>query len=287
MSSPFPLPRSTCNAATDAVGGGLVDIGLNLGHDSFDADRSGVVDRARAAGGGRMVITGASLAGSARAAEVARQWPDAMRSTAGVHPHHASELLEPSALDTLRHLIQAPEVVAGGECGLDFFRNFSPQAHQILAFEKQLELCVELRLPVFLHQRDAHSAFLEILDRWLPRLPRAVVHCFTGTAAELQDYLDRDLYIGITGWICDERRGHHLRELVGRIPLDRLMVETDAPYLLPRDLPRSALRHSGDRRNEPAHLPHIVDTIAHWRGETFALTAAGTTATARVFFGWP
>lgn len=275
MSLPPPLPPT------------LVDIGLNLGHDSFDDDRDRVVERALSAGVRRMVITGASLNGTERAISVVRQWPDSMRCTAGVHPHHATELSEPDAMDRLRKLIQAPEVCAVGECGLDFFRNFSPQPVQITAFEKQLEVCTEHGLPVFLHQREAHAAFLEVLDPWLSRLPRAVVHCFTGSGEELQDYLDRDLYIGVTGWICDERRGHHLRELVGRIPLNRLMVETDAPYLLPRDLPRSLLRHSGDRRNEPAHLPHIVATIAQCRGESFDVTAAGTTATARNFFGWP
>lgn len=266
---------------------GLVDIGLNLGHDSFDEDRAAVVDRAHAAGVQRMVITGASLEGTQRALEAVRQWPDTMRCTAGVHPHHATELFEPGAEEKLRALIQQPEIVAGGECGLDFFRNFSPQDIQILGFEKQLEVCAEYQLPVFLHQRDAHTDFLKVLDRWLPRLPRAVVHCFTGTGEELQDYLDRDLYVGITGWICDERRGHHLRELVGRIPLQRLMLETDAPYLLPRDLPKARLRHSGDRRNEPAYLPHILATVAHYRGEPPATTAAGTAATAQYFFGWP
>jgi len=266
---------------------GLIDIGLNLGHDSFDDDRAAVVARAQAAGVRRMVITGASLAGTQRALEVVRQWPEAMRCTAGIHPHHATELFEPGAEEKLRALIQQPEVVAGGECGLDFFRNFSPQAIQITAFEKQLEVCAEYQLPVFLHQRDAHPDFLKVLDRWLPRLPRAVVHCFTGTGEELQDYLDRDLYVGITGWICDERRGHHLRELVGRIPLHRLMLETDAPYLLPRDLPKTRLRHSGDRRNEPVYLPHILATVAHYRGEAPETTAVGTTATAQNFFGWP
>jgi len=266
---------------------GLVDIGLNLGHDSFDADRAAVVDRAHAAGVQRMVVTGASLEGTQRALDVVRQWPDTMRCTAGVHPHHATELFEPGAEEKLRTLIQQPEVVAGGECGLDFFRNFSPQDIQILGFEKQLEVCAEYQLPVFLHQRDAHTDFLKVLDRWLPRLPRAVVHCFTGNGEELQDYLDRDLYVGITGWICDERRGHHLRELVGRIPLQRLMLETDAPYLLPRDLPKSRLRHSGDRRNEPAYLPHILATVAHYRGEAPETTAAGTAATAQYVFGWP
>ncbi len=265
----------------------LTDIGVNLGHDSFDADRHAVVARATAGGVRRMIVTGASLAGTQQAIELVRQWPEVMRCTAGVHPHHASDLASPEAFDQLRHLIQSPEVVSGGECGLDFFRNLSPQAIQIAQFEKQLELCAEYQRPVFLHQRDAHPDFLKVLDRWLHRLPRAVVHCFTGTGAELQDYLDRDLYVGVTGWICDERRGQHLRELVGRIPLHRLMVETDAPYLLPRDLPKYLLPHRSHRRNEPAFLPHVLQTVAQCRGEAATVTAAGTTATAAAFFDWP
>ena len=287
IASAVTSPPAAPPVAPEACAVGLIDIGLNLGHDSFDDDRAAVVVRAHAAGVQRMVVTGASLAGTQRALEVVRQWPETMRCTAGIHPHHATELFEPGAEEKLRALIQQPEIVAGGECGLDFFRNFSPQAIQIAGFEKQLEVCAEYQLPVFLHQRDAHPDFLKVLDRWLPRLPRAVVHCFTGNGEELQDYLDRDLYVGITGWICDERRGHHLRELVGRIPLHRLMLETDAPYLLPRDLPKTRLRHSGDRRNEPAYLPHILATVAHYRSEAPETTAVGTTATAQNFFGWP
>ena len=184
-----PLPSVPTPASPDAPTPGvpfLTDIGVNLGHDSFDADRHAVVARATAAGVRRMVITGASLAGTEQAIELVRQWPDSMRCTAGVHPHHATDLASPAAFDKLRHLIQSPEVVSGGECGLDFFRNLSPQPIQIIQFEKQLELCAEYQRPVFLHQRDAHPDFLKVLDRWLHRLPRAVVHCFTGTGAELQ-----------------------------------------------------------------------------------------------------
>jgi len=116
-------------------------------------------------------------------------------------------------------------------------------------------------MPVFLHCRDAHARFLALLTPWLDKLPGAVLHCFTGSQAEADDCLAHGLYLGITGWVCDERRGQELCEVVPRIPADRLLVETDAPYLLPRDLsPKPA-----SRRNEPAYLGHIVERIAQLR----------------------
>ena len=149
-------------------------------------------------------------------------------------------------------------MVAVGECGLDFNRNYSPHPDQELWFVAQLDLACELRKPLFLHSRDAHPRFAEVLRTRRDRLPPAVAHCFTGEEDELHAYLDLGLYIGITGWICDERRGRHLLELVRQIPSDRLMIETDSPYLTPRDL----LPQPRARRNEPAFLPHILRTIA-------------------------
>jgi TatD DNase family protein len=260
----------------------LVDIGLNLAHDSFDHDRAEVVANARAAGVRHMVITGSSLDSTRQAIELVRTDPLAFRATAGVHPHHASDLHE-ADLPSLRELLAAPEVAAAGECGLDYFRNFSSHADQERAFRWQLELAVESGKPVFLHQRDGHDAFVAILKDYLPQLAGGVAHCFTGDARELRDYLDLGLLVGITGWICDERRGRHLQELVPTIPLDRLLVETDAPYLLPRDLqPKPA-----HRRNEPKYLPHVVKVIAACRGEPFPTVAAATTRNALKFFRFP
>jgi TatD DNase family protein len=260
----------------------LVDIGLNLAHDSFDHDRDHVVATAIAAGVHHMVVTGSSLASTRAAIAIVRSAPATFRATAGVHPHHARELHEADAVE-LRVLLEQPEVSAAGECGLDFFRNFSPHADQERAFRLQLALAVDVGKPVFLHQRDAHDAFVAILREYRPRLQGGVAHCFTGDERELRDYLDLGLSIGITGWICDERRGQHLRELVRRVPLDRLMLETDAPYLLPRDLaPRPS-----NRRNEPRFLPHILETVAACRGEAPAVVAAATTRNALAFFGFP
>jgi TatD DNase family protein len=258
----------------------LIDIGANLTHDSFDSDRDEVIARARAVGVDYFILTGSSEAASQDALELARQHPDCMRSTAGVHPHHASDYCA-RVEATLERLLEDPLTVAVGECGLDYFRNFSPVDTQRHAFEKQLELAVRVGKPIFLHQRDAHDDFVAMLEPFLADIPRAVAHCFTGDADMLDTYLDMGLYIGITGWICDERRGSQLQEVVGRIPLDRLMIETDAPYLLPRSLrPKPKTR-----RNEPLFLPEVLRVVAESYGESPSRIAEATTATAMQFFG--
>ncbi|PJJ96913.1 hydrolase TatD [Lysobacteraceae bacterium NML03-0222] len=260
----------------------LIDIGANLTHDSFDHDREAVLARARAAGVARMIVTGACRKHSPKALALAQQYPGELFATAGVHPHHATEYTAECDAE-LRELHRHPEVVAVGECGLDYFRDFSPRPMQRKAFEQQLQIAVDTGKPLFLHQRDAHADFMAVMKNFAGRLGPAVVHCFTGSREELFDYLDQDWHIGITGWLCDERRGQHLRELVRHIPAERLMVETDAPYLLPRSLKPMPK----DRRNEPAFLPHIVEELARDRGEQAAVTAATSTAVAEAFFRLP
>ncbi|HSR64847.1 MAG TPA: TatD family hydrolase [Xanthomonadaceae bacterium] len=265
----------------------LIDIGANLTHDSFDHDRAAVLQRARDAGVARMVGTGASREHSPKALALAQAHPGELFATAGVHPHHAGEYTAECDAE-MRALLSHDEVVAVGECGLDYFRDFSPRPAQRKAFERQLEIAADLAAagrpkPLFLHQRDAHADFLAVMRGFEGRIGAAVVHCFTGTRAELFDYLDRDWHVGITGWLCDERRGGHLRELAKEIPAARLMIETDAPYLLPRTV-RPQPAH---RRNEPMYLAHIVAELARDRGEEVATTAAATSATARAFFGLP
>ena len=258
----------------------LVDIGANLTHESFDRDRDEVLAQARDAGVRRLIITGTSVAESVRALELARAWPGVLFSTAGVHPHNAAEFDEHSA-DALRHLLAQNEAVAVGECGLDFCRDFSPRDAQRRAFQAQLEIAADVRLPVFLHQRDAHEELLELLRPVRSRLCGGVAHCFTGTAQMARDYLDLDLYIGVTGWLCDERRGGDLREAVRHLPLDRVLIETDAPYLLPRDLPEKPR----GRRNEPRYLPHILMRLAAAMGEPVDKVAEATRKnTEQLFF---
>ena len=254
----------------------LVDIGANLTHTSFRDDLGAVLARATEHGVAQIVVTGTTVEESRRAAALAEA--HGLHATAGVHPHHAREC-DGTTIPALREIAAHPRVVAIGECGLDFNRNYSPHPSQEKWFVSQLELAAELGKPLFLHSRDAHPRFAEILRNL--RIGKAVAHCFTGEAAELRAYLDLGLYIGITGWICDERRGRHLVELVKDIPQDRLLLETDSPYLTPRDLhpqPKA-------RRNEPAHLPHILRAVARARGEAPEALAEVTTRNARAFFG--
>ena len=258
----------------------LIDIGANLTHDSFTDDLADVLSRAEAVGVTRMVVTGSSDQGNIDAAELADNYPGRLYATAGVHPHHAADYTAASD-ELIRSLLLRDSVVAVGECGLDYFRNFSPRDAQLEAFRSQLDIAADTGLPVFLHQRDAHDDFVEILEPALDKVSRAVAHCFTGEGESMREYLAMGLWIGITGWICDERRGAHLQDIVGDIPDDRLLLETDAPYLLPRTLtpkPKS-------RRNEPAHLPEVLRVVAAARGQTEQHVAAITTANAIKFFG--
>lgn len=258
---------------------GMFDIGVNLTSPQFASDSDDVVARAFASGISGMLLTGTNLHESQQAQQLAQRHRRCW-STAGVHPHDSSQW-EAATAEAIFALARQPEVVAIGECGLDFNRNFSPVADQEAAFTAQLAIAAELSMPVFLHCRDAHERFLTLLTPWLDRLPGAVLHCFTGSQAEAEECLAAGLYLGITGWVCDERRGAELCAVVPHIPADRLMVETDAPYLLPRDLkPKPA-----PRRNEPAYLGHIVERIAALRGETAEAVSNATDANVKRVFG--
>lgn len=257
-----------------------IDIGVNLTGSSFKDDRNEVIQRAIHAGVTRMIVTGTDVEHSRKAIELCQQYPQSLFTTAGVHPHHADAY----TMNTSRQLAELGHqecVLAIGECGLDYNRNFSTKQNQRAAFDAQLELAAEIKKPVFLHQRDAHDDFVAMLKNIRPQLSNAVAHCFTGTPAEVNDYLELDMYIGITGWICDERRGHDLQQAVKEIPLDRVMLETDAPYLLPRDLDEKPIK---SRRNEPCYLPHIAETVSRYMGmECEELEQAALLNTKRFF----
>jgi len=255
----------------------LIDIGANLTHPAFRDDLDEVLARARLAGVGTIIVTGTTARESGDAAALAASHPDMLFATAGVHPHHAREC-GPETIPRLRTLSQNPRCVAIGECGLDFNRNYSPHPDQEKWFVAQLELGLSLGKPLFLHSRDAHPRFAEILRHH--HVKKAVAHCFTGQREELRAYLELGLYVGITGWICDERRGRHLAELVREIPRDRLLLETDAPYLTPRDLKPQPKA----RRNEPAFLPHILKAVARALGRPAEELAAETARNAEELF---
>lgn len=263
----------------------LVDIAVNLTHPSLAAQAEALLERASAAGVCQMVLTGTSLNESETSLALCRQLDASgqrLFSTAGIHPHDASSWSTTSST-ALKALLNEPEVRAVGECGLDFDRDFSPRPIQEKVLEEQLALAVELQMPVFLHEREASQRLLDILRGYRDQLPAAVVHCFTGERRALYAYLDLDLHIGITGWVCDERRGTHLHPLLKDIPAERLMLETDAPFLLPRSLrpkPRSG-------RNEPAYLGEVLREVALHRGQSEQQLAAQSTACARAFFAMP
>ncbi len=264
------------------MGCDLVDIGANLGHESFSHDLQAVLGRARDAGVSQLMITGASRQGSVDAMAVVERGGDGLWATAGIHPHHAEEY-DAVTEEVLAQLHADPRVLAVGETGLDYFRDLSPRPAQCFSFERHIELAQRCGKPMFLHQRDAHDDFMAVLKPLRDKLGAVVVHCFTGTREELHDYLDLDLHIGLTGWICDERRGSHMLEFLPDIPRERLMIESDSPYLMPRTL-RPKPKH---RRNEPAFLPEVLRMLAQARSEAEADVAAYTSATARSFFGLP
>ena len=229
----------------------LFDIGANLAHESFEEDLDEVIDDAADAGVARIMITGSDIASTKRAATLAAE------EMACGQPVVCTLIMLRSSINqrsiNLSVLAKDASVRAWGEMGLDYFRDFTPRDVQRSAFEAQLELAAESDKPLFLHERDAFDDFYPILARAKDRFSKVVVHCFTGNEQALRAYVDLDCYIGITGWVCDERRGQHLLPLLGLIPDDRLLIETDAPYLLPRSLkpkPKS-------RRCEPKHLVEV------------------------------
>ncbi|WP_461534627.1 TatD family hydrolase [Spongorhabdus nitratireducens] len=260
----------------------LIDIGVNLGDKQFNRDRDEVVERAVEAGIKRMILTGTCQASSEQVLELCQQYSPWCYSTAGIHPHDASTAT-PEVLKSIRGLLNEDKVVAVGETGLDFNRNFSTPKEQEAAFLAQLEMAAETGLPLFCHERDAADRMHETLKAHRDDISNAVIHCFTADRDALFRYLDLDLYIGITGWVCDERRGTHLWPLLNNIPANRLMIETDAPWLLPRTLEKKPK----NRRNEPAFLSEVVNMISVQTGKPAELIAQETTANACTFFRLP
>lgn len=264
----------------------MIDVGVNLTNHRFDKDRDEVISRAKQRGIDQILITGTNVEESKKALILChhyqQQFPHTLYTTVGVHPHDADGVSHDYISD-LRKLAKEPLVKAIGECGLDFNRNFSKPAQQLKVFNEQIQLAKQLNMPLFLHQRDAFEPWFASLTPFVDQVPAMVSHCFTGNKEELLKCVDVGMYIGITGWVCDERRGQALQDAVSLIPLNRLLLETDAPYLTPRTIrprPKSS-------RNEPSYLPYIIDKIADITGLDPDEIACQTSINAQQVFNLP
>lgn len=262
----------------------FIDIGINLTNKQFYNDTDNIIQNALQANVSKMILTGTSIKNSQQSALIAANHPDILYSTAGIHPHEAKNF-DTQSIPKLRELLLQQQVVAVGECGLDFDRDFSPRDLQESCYEAQLALAIEIQKPLFLHERAAFSRFISITNEYLPKLPKAVVHCFTGTLQEAKIYLDNEFYLGFTGAISDTWRFQHLKEVLQYIPLDKIMIETDAPFMLPKNITKNLLKKQHERRCEPAFLPFVAETIAQFKGVSTDKVAEHTTLNAKAFFG--
>ena len=233
----------------------LFDIACNFTSERFDSDLDDVISSAISKNVDKFLVVSAELDDTKKIQEIKCKYPENCLITLGVHPHHAKTFNDKSSMimDTYIKDINPNSI---GETGLDFFRNISSYDEQIYAFNEQIKLAIKFNKPLFLHQRESHEDFIKVLKNYTADLPPCVVHCFTGTQDELDAYLELDFFIGLTGWICDERRNKDLRSSIKNIPLDKLMIETDCPYLIPRNL------KTKNNRNEPKYLPHIANEIS-------------------------
>lgn len=253
------------------------DSGANLTNGKLVHQVDSYLEAAQNAGVETIVVIGTNLEHSRQALQLCERYPDQLIATVGVHPHDAAEAPH-DFVQQLRDLAQHPAARAIGECGLDFNRNYSPPEQQLSVFRAQLALAAELQLPVYLHERDALDAQLELLSEFHQQIPRLLTHCFTGGEKALARYLKLGCYIGITGWVCDERRGLELQHSVLNIPADKLLIETDAPFLLPRTLrPKPSY-------NASEYLPHIGEFIAQLRQQEVSEFAAQTWQNSQAFF---
>ena len=235
----------------------IADIACNFTSDRFDNDLDEVIDRAIANHITKFGLICSRLRDIDKLLEIYNRYSKDVFFTIGVHPHHANEI-NAEYLKKLKEVINNNNPHAIGETGLDFFRNLSTYEEQIFAFEEQIKIAIDTNKPLFLHQRDSHDDFIKILRKYSSDINKSVVHCFTGTKEQLNDYLELDCYIGVTGWICDAKRNVELRKTIKNIPLERLMIETDCPYLIPKNLEEKPK----NSRNEPTYLNHIANEVA-------------------------
>ena len=235
----------------------IADIACNFTSERFDKDLDDVINRAITNKITKFALICSRLGDLEKLLEIYNRFAKDMFFTIGVHPHHANEIND-EYLKKLKEAITKSIPHAIGETGLDFYRNLSTYEEQVFAFEEQIKIAIDTNKPLFLHQRDSHEDFIKILRKYSSDITKAVVHCFTGTQEQLNDYLELNCYIGVTGWICDEKRNVELRKTIKNIPLEKLMIETDCPYLIPKNLTDKPKNN----RNEPCNLNHIASEIA-------------------------
>lgn len=254
----------------------IFDSHCHLDDRAYDKDRDAVLARMEDAGVLCAMVVGISKKSSRKAVSLAEARPG-LYASVGIHPHDASDGSE-DTLAFLRNLAQSPEVRAWGEIGLDFNRMYSPRKDQEKWFLRQLEIADELNLPLIFHERDSNGRFSEMLRAYCSGGINGVVHCFSGNRAEMEAYLDLGLCIGITGILTIQKRGMALRQLVSFIPEDRILIETDAPYLTP------APEKNRTRRNEPAFVKSVLLKLAEVReADTERLAETLWKNTCRVF----
>lgn len=261
----------------------FIDIGINLTNKQFHNDIDIIIQNALDADVSQMILTGTSIKNSEASSKIAKQYPGTLYATAGIHPHDAKSF-DGQSISKLKSLLKEKHVISVGECGLDFDRDFSPRSIQEQCYKAQLELAIEVKKPLFLHERAAFERFMALTNEYLPQLPKAVVHCFTGSLTEAKSYLDKGFYLGFTGAVSDSNRFSHLKEVLQYIPLDRMLIETDAPFMLPKNVPKQALTKYHERRNEPAFLPFVAGTIAQFKGISLSKVAEESTKNAKDFF---
>jgi len=248
----------------------LVDSGINLTNPKFNNNTDYVIARALAAGVQKMVITGLKMNGTKAAMVMAKTRPNILYAAIGLHPHCVKDDWNDKSVDALEELVKQKECVAVGECGLDFKRDFSPRETQEIAFKKQVQLAVRYQKALLVHERDSHQAILDVLKEFETSLPPVIIHCFTGTPEHIKTYIEKGFYIGITGYVCKEKYGQSLRDAIkdGTLPLDRIIVQTNAPYMTP-NTPRDEIDPVSQTLldhcyadNEPCTLSIIVRCIA-------------------------
>ena len=261
-----------------------IDIGINLTNKQFRNGIDETIQNAISKNVNTMILTGTSVKASLQSFDLVQKHKNNLYSTAGIHPHNAKEF-NSNSMDELRKLLKNKEVISVGECGLDFNRDFSPRKIQELCFEAHLQLASEVNKPLFLHERSAFERFNAILDNHKNTLPKSVVHCFTGELEEVKTYVNKGFYIGFTGAISDSRRFNQLKEVVNYVPLDRIMIETDSPFMLPKNIPNNELNKQNKRRNEPAFLPYVAETIAKFKRISVEEVAFETQKNTDEFFG--